>query len=99
MKKKRVFRQCLSVAFGLQGENKSDIFDRETGEEFLAQEIGLDAQLPLIGKEVAKLVNYHKVTLMMIGGMIAPSGRKKKVWTWDEVLNFVQEMRCDVGIQ
>mmetsp|Transcript_9480 Transcript_9480/g.19824 ORF Transcript_9480/g.19824 Transcript_9480/m.19824 type:complete len:257 (+) Transcript_9480:106-876(+) len=98
-KKRRVFRQCLTEAFGLKGEEKSGVFERESGEEFLAEELGVEGQLPLVGKDVAKLVNYHKVALMMIGGMIAPSRKKKHCWTWDEVRNFVQEMRCDVGIQ
>lgn len=89
----------MTGAFGLKGEAESDVFERESGEKFLAQELGLEGQLPLIGKEVAQLVNYNKVALMMIGGMIAPSRRKKHVWTWDEVRNFVQEMRCDIGIE
>ena len=93
-----MFRQSLCKAFGLHGEERSDVFDKAGGEEFLAREIGLEqgSNLPPVATEVVELVGYQKFALMMIGGMVAPLGKKKRSWSWDEVRSYVFELRAEL---
>ena len=93
-------RQCICKAYGLAGEEKTDAFDSETGELFLTHEIGLEGRvdLPPEATNVAKLVGYQKLALMMIGGMVVPIGKKKRRWTWTEVKTYVYEIRSELSL-
>jgi len=99
-KDRRVLRKSISKGFGLGGEEVEDAFSKEDGEEFLAQEIGFmkAEELEDEGKEVAELVGYQKLALMMIGGMFAPISSKKKKYTWAEIKAHVMEIRAEVGL-
>lgn len=99
-KERRLFKQSICKAFGLQGESQAEVLDRESGNEYLAQEIGLEhgSDLPTIGLDVAKLVGYHKFALMMVGGMIAPARKTKHHWSWEEVADFVRATRSELGL-
>lgn len=71
---------------------ESQFLGRTDGEEFLSHEIGQET-LCEKGKECASLVNYHKVSLMIIGNMIAPLRSLVKKFNWDEVIHFLQTIR------
>ena len=100
IKDRRVMRKSISKAYGVDGEDVEDAFSQEDGEEFLAQEIGFmkAEELEEDGKEVAKLVGYQKLALMMVGGMFAPISSKKKRYTWAEIKSYVLAIRGEVGL-
>jgi len=91
-KEQRVMRTSICKAFGLEGQTKTDAYTKEEGERFLANELGVP-QLPLEGATVAKLVGYQKLAMIMIGTMIVPISRKKRKYTWEEVIAYVQGVR------
>jgi small GTP-binding protein len=97
-KDRRVMKKSLCKAFGKGGEAQEDVFSKEDGEEFLAQETGFmkAEELDAEGCEVAAMVNYQKLALMMVGGMKAPISSKKKKWTWPEIKAYVEGVLAEI---
>ena len=79
----------------MNGEQPSDIFELEDGEDFLAHEIGMAGRsfLPPEGKEVCDLVGYQRFALMLVGNMV-----HKKQKSWSEILSYVQAVRNELGM-
>ena len=91
---------CIQKAFDSENRNSSEILKKDEAEEFLAQEIGLIGQESLSeeGKEVAKLVGYQRLALVIIGNMICPTNKLKASKSWVEVMSSVVLMRKELGI-
>ena len=97
-KDRRVMKKSICKAFGVEGENVVDVFSEEDGYEFLSQEIGFmeASELPEEGRAIAKLVGFQKLALMMCGGMFAPISSKKKKYTWQEIKEYVDEIKSEI---
>lgn len=112
-KKKDVLRSILSEkAFPADGQTE-ECYTGEggvEGENFLQDELfgyTIDGvlvpreqlePLPELAKEVCKLVNYHKVALITIGGFVKPPNKKEEAMTWQEVHDYVVERRKEAGV-
>jgi hypothetical protein len=72
----------------------------ETGEEFLAAELGLDTPnlLPTEAKTVAKLLHYHKQALMIVVDMLQPGCAGTQGMNWIQILYYVNEIRDDLNV-
>ena len=91
-------KKSLSKALGVNGFEVTDVFSKEDGEEFLAQELGFMKveELPTEGAGVAELCGYQKVALMLVAGMVAPVSKKKRKWSWSEVGEYLKGCRTEV---
>ena len=94
-KDRRVMAKCICKGFGVGGESVEDMLGEVDGFEFLAMEIGLATgpELEQEGRDIATLVGFQKLALMMVGGMISPVSSKKKKWTWAEVKEYIMGIR------
>ena len=99
-KERKVLMTCIRQAFGLEDGNPSDILEKDEAEEFLAHEIGLIGQESLSdeGKNVATLVGYQRLALVIIGNMICPTKKIKATKSWGEVITLVLSIRQQLGI-
>ena len=97
-KDRRVMKKSICKAFGVGGEEKEDVFSQEDGFEFLAQEIGFmkAEELDEEGREIAEMVGYQKLALMMCGGMKAPISSKKKKYEWSEIKEYVEGIKAEI---
>jgi len=97
----RLLKQSIAKVFcdthARDDSHNRDIFSSDEGEIYLAHEVGC-SELPREAKEVAHLVGYYRLSLMLIGGMINPSGKKKEPLCWNEVLRKVQDIRRELNL-
>lgn len=102
-KERRVFRKTLRKAWPAEGGEPEECFDAADGLEFIAQELGLKIPDPALpGGEIpdlhptaaalAKLVNYQKLAMQMIGNFKNPINVKKKPpKSWPEIDDYVRK--------
>jgi len=98
-KDRRVMKKSLCKAFGKLEEAVEDVFSKEDGEEFLAQELGFmkAEELDDGGRELCVVCGYQKLALMMVGGMKAPISSKKRKWTWPEIKEYVEGILKEIN--
>lgn len=70
------------------------------GEEFLAHELCMEdtSCLPQKGKEVAALVGYHKIALMMVSDIFSPRSNHKVPKSWEKIITYVKEIRMELNL-
>jgi hypothetical protein len=97
---RRVLLSSLCKAFGLKGEEVSDVFDPVEGKDFMAHEIGLAGGdlLPDIAIKTCALVGYQKFAMMIVGSLITNQNKSMPKMSWEEVLDFVDSARGELGL-
>ena len=97
---RKVLLSSLHKAFGLKGEDVSDVFDtHEEGEDFMAHEIGLETRhcLPQVALDICRLVGYQRFAMMIICSFLTKKKQKVKK-SWEEAFEFVKSARAEIGL-
>jgi ADP-ribosylation factor-like protein 13B len=110
LKERKVLKNKIMAAFadqvdptllleGMTAANPEDVYTKEEGEVFLANEIGEElASLPPIALEIAGLIGYQRLALQMVGAFKAPISKKKTPMSWEEIRALVMELRSELGL-
>jgi ADP-ribosylation factor-like protein 13B len=109
LKERKVLKNKIMAAFADQVDpslllegmttNPEDVYTKDEGEVFLANEIGEElASLPPIALEIAALIGYQRLALQMVGAFKAPISKKKTPMTWEEIHTLVSELRSELGL-
>lgn len=109
LKERKVLKNKIMAAFADQVDpsllpegmttNPEDVYTKEEGEVFLANEIGEElASLPPIALEIARLIGYQRLALQMVGAFKAPISKKKTPMSWEEIQTLVMELRSELGL-
>ncbi len=97
---KRVLSSSLCKAFGLQGEEVSEVFDAYDGEDFMAHEVGLAGRkdLPVPAKKLCSLVGYQRFAMMIVGSIVTTQNEGSPQKSWEDAIEFVEAARNELGL-
>lgn len=111
-RERKVLRNKMASAFfasieeslrpdGVEPAGSEDIYDRDEGIKFLADEIGLESvdMVSTEALEVLDLIGFQRLAIQIVGALFSPISKKKTPMTWTEIKEMVIELRLELGLK